>query len=139
MRGNFPHLAPLIGSLKASQIIDLRGESTPINVTNGPSIKMTPDDLLLYPQIGTSLSPHQQNVLHLAKSTETHIWSMCIECVQTMGCPAPNGTSIPRFSSQEERFFEGKGEERVEESVVVDELKETMISGHNTEVAQKTS
>lgn len=35
--------------------------------------------------------------------------------------------------------FEEKGEERVEESVVVDELKETMISGHNTEVAQKAS
>ena len=56
-----------------------------------------------------------------------------------MECSAPNGTSISHFSSQEERFFEDEGEERAEKSAVVDELKATMISGHNTEVAQKTS
>lgn len=79
---------------------------------------MAPDDLLLYPQIGTSLSPHQRNFLQLAKNTETHIWSMCVECVYTMECSAPNGTSVSQLSSQEEGFFEEEGGERIESEVV---------------------
>lgn len=56
-----------------------------------------------------------------------------------MECSAPYGTSVSHLSSQEEGFFEEEGGERVEESEAVDELKEAMISGHNTAVPHKTS
>lgn len=58
-----------------------------------------------------------------------------------MKCSALDGTSKPHLSSQEERLFAKRiaEEERLEEPEVADEFKETVLSGHNREVAHKNS
>lgn len=83
--------------LRTYHWIGPRGEIHTIILLDGHSSKTSPNDLLLYSQIITSLSSPQRSFFlqQLAINTETPIWSVCRDCrvlsskrgIHTTPCP----------------------------------------------------